>query len=629
MPLLVAFFLAFTTTASAQKDTLFFPPHCYIIIDNEEWVSRETSSFVKLRKKDYMIFEAQARYKEHDSIITPDNFIDKTLQKEYKYDKLTVANRSKLDDTTYLLELVPNIDECSEIELPKEFLSIKLYYIVKYINSNTSFTLELDDDIYILLQSFPLKDNLLELYSNVRFTNPKELDQLMGYPLSSERVNFEVNKKYQSIYKRNYQELLKKRKCYDDEALLERLKMIHPADLIDSLARYQNDSTLAHLYAEINANSEAESIREDLQKLAEVKFTNEEYYSLFEKSKRAEFKLEDYLDLVLGNFRENGITRLLNLSTAADKRIDNSDYKIIAGNLIKIEEKLDSSFELFGLDKIDETLAVVNFRSILKAQAINYFIIKENEKYILKPFDIPDEKLPHQNYPTVSDLEYLLDHEISSLDLGRHNSIIFSKNKNLLLFTKVANKQQYYQSSKNIGSDWRQAPVMSIDSSSYLVISNFLGNKERFGIIRWDKFKDEKEKYRLEKIVSELTGNSLDYYCEKDSLGNIVSINDDGAQIIKANMKPEHFLLTTTSFTDVDGDKQDELVHLAISNGKIISQKIYKLNKDTLEPMPAKSSLKILMKNTVVLNSLLISQIKNHSEEKLEDTEQLFGFNKE
>ena len=629
MPLLVAFFLAFTTTASAQKDTLFFPPHCYIIIDNEEWVSRETSSFVKLRKKDYMIFEAQARYKEHDSIITPDNFIDKTLQKEYKYDKLTVANRSKLDDTTYLLELVPNIDECSEIELPKEFLSIKLYYIVKYINSNTSFTLELDDDIYILLQSFPLKDNLLELYSNVRFTNPKELDQLMGYPLSSERVNFEVNKKYQSIYKRNYQELLKKRKCYDDEALLERLKMIHPADLIDSLARYQNDSTLAHLYAEINANSEAESIREDLQKLAEVKFTNEEYYSLFEKSKRAEYKLEDYLDLVLGNFRENGITRLLNLSTAADKRIDNSDYKIIAGNLIKIEEKLDSSFELFGLDKIDETLAVVNFISILKAQAINYFIIKENEKYILKPFDIPDEKLPHQNYPTVSDLEYLLDHEISSLDLGRHNSIIFSKNKNLLLFTKVANKQQYYQSSKNIGSDWRQAPVMSIDSSSYLVISNFLGNKERFGIIRWDKFKDEKEKYRLEKIVSELTGNSLDYYCEKDSLGNIVSINDDGAQIIKANMKPEHFLLTTTSFTDVDGDKQDELVHLAISNGKIISQKIYKLNKDTLEPMPAKSSLKILMKNTVVLNSLLISQIKNHSEEKLEDTEQLFGFNKE
>jgi hypothetical protein len=118
----------------------------------------------------------------------------------------------------------------------------------------------------------------------------------------------------------------------------------------------------------------------------------------------------------------------------------------------------------------------------------------------------------------------------------------------------------------------------------------------------------------------------LDYYCEKDSLGNILSINDDGAQIIKANMKPEHFLLTTTSFAEVDGDKQDELVHLAISNGKIISQKIYKLNKDTLEPMPAKSSLKILMKNTAVLNTLLISQIKNHTQEKLDDPQRLFGF---
>ena len=629
MPLLVAFFLAFTTTASAQKDTLFFPPHCYFIIDNEEWVSRESSSYVKLRKKDYMIFEARARYKEHDSIITIDNFIDKTLQKEYKYDKLTVANRSKLDDTTYLLELVPNIDECSEIELPKEFLSIKLYYIVKYINSNTSWTLELDDDIYILLQSFPLKDNLLELYSNVRFTNPKELDQLMGYPLSSERVNFEVNKKYQSIYKQNYQELLKKRKCYDDEALLERLKIRHPTDLIDSLARYQNDSTLAHLYAEINANSEAESIRENLQKLAEVKFTNEEYYSLFEKSKKAEFKLEDYLDLVLGNFRENGITRLLYLSTAADKRIDNSDYKIIAGNLIKIEEKLDSSFELFGLDKIDDSLAVINFVSILKAQDKNYFIFRKNGKYILKPFELPQDSSPKLDHKTASDFVYFLDHELPGLGFEKNSSINFSKNKNLLLLSTSGNKPHYYQSAKNIGSEWKKIPTMSVDSSSYLIISNFLGNKERFGNIRWTQFKDQNEKNRLEKIVVDLTGNSLDYYCEKDSLGNILSINDDGAQIIKANMKPEHFLLTTTSFAEVDGDKQDELVHLAISNGKIISQKIYKLNKDTLEPLPAKSSLKILMKNTAVLNTLLISQIKNHSEEKLEKTEQLFGFDKE
>lgn len=626
MPLIVALFLALTNGANAQKDTLFFPPYSYFVIENEEWVIRETNSSVKLRKKDNILLEAKARYREPDSLVTPDNFIEKIFEENLSYKKLSIASRSKLDEMTYLLELVPNIDECSEFEIPKEFLTMKLFFIVRYINPSTIWSLELDDDIYIFLQSLSLKDYLLDLYACVRFTNPKELDELMGYPLSSERVNYEVNKKYQSFYKQNYQELLQKRKCYDDESLLETLKSHHPTTYIDSLARFQNDSTLAHLYAVINASSGSQSIQQELQKLADAKYTHQEYSLLFEKSKKAEFKLEDYLDLVFENYQENEIKRLLELSIAADKRIDKDDYKIIAADLIKKEEKLDNSFDFFGLDKIDDSLAIVNYGSLIKGQTKNYFILQQNGAYIRKSFEMPEEKISELLNPGFTEFSQFLDSDILKFSFNNTGKIVSSKNKSLLLLSKLGDNPHYYISAKMLGSEWKKIPTMNIDSSAYLVVSNYLGNKERYGAILWDNFTDQTEKKRLEKIITDLTGNSLDYYCRKDSLGKIISINDEGADIIRANMKPEYLLLTSSSIADVDGDKQDELVHVAISNGKILTQSIFKLNNGVLEKIPAKNSLKILEKNTAVLNALLISQIKNHTEEKLDDPERLFGF---
>jgi hypothetical protein len=444
--------------------------------------------------------------------------------------------------------------------------------------------------------------------------------------LREERINYEVNKAYESSYNQNYNELLKKRKCYDDESLLATLKIHHPFNLIDSLARYQKDSTLAHLYAQINANLISENKKLNLQRLSESGYTHAEYYSLIEKSRNSGFTLDDYIGLVLDHEQENGISRLRELSLAADKKLDNDDYKTIVADLIKKEEQLDSSFILLGISNIDDSLASISFFSLLKIQTKNYFLIRENGTYIRKAFEMPEVSMSELKEPAYREISKYIDHEMLSLSFDRNATIKFSKQKNLLLICKIADKPNYYQAAKNIGSEWKKIPAMNIDSSAYLVVSSSLGNKERFGTILWDKFKDQNEKKRLEKTITELTGNSLDYYCRKDSLGKIISINDEGADIIRANMKPEYLLLTSSSIADVDGDKQDELVHVAISNGKIVTQSIFKLNNGVLEKIPAKNSLKILMKNTAVLNALLISQIKNHSEEKLDDPERLFGF---
>jgi hypothetical protein len=454
------------------------------------------------------------------------------------------------------------------------------------------------------------------------------MDKLTGYPLREERINYEVNKAYETSYNQNYNELLKKRKCYDDESLLATLKIHHPFNLIDSLARYQKDSTLAHLYAQINANVISENKKLNLQRLSESGYTHAEYYSLIEKSRNSGFTLDDYIGLVLDHEQENGISRLRELSLAADKKLDNDDYKTIVADLIKKEEKLDSSFILLGISNIDDSLASISFFSLLKIQTKNYFLIRENGTYIRKAFEMPEVSMSELKEPAYREISKYIDHEMLSFSFDRNATIKFSKQKNLLLLCKIADKPNYYQAAKNIGSEWKKIPAMNIDSSAYLVVSSSLGNKERFGTILWDKFKDQNEKKRLEKIITELTGNSLDYYCQKDSLGNIISINDEGADIIRANMKPEHLLLTNTSIADVDGDKQDELIHIAISNGKIISQNIFELNNGTFEKAPSKSSSKILMKNTAVLNALLISRIKNHTQEKLDDPERLFGFDK-
>jgi len=624
--LIVTLFLVATYNGAAQKDTLFYPPYSYFVIDNEEWVSRNVSYYAKLRKKDNALLEAKARYKESNGFLTMENLLEKASETVIKHDKLVLVSSTKLDENAYFLEFAPNIDECSEYEIPKEFLSMRLFFIIRYINSHTLWTLEFDDDILFLMQSFPLKEQLIELYSKVRFTTPSELDKIMGYPLREERINYEVNKTYQAAYNENYSELLKKRKCYDDESLLETLKKHHPTNLIDSLARFQKDSTLAHLYAQINSNSISENTRLNLLKLAESGYTHTEYYSLLEKSQNSGFKLDDYLDLVLDHERENGISRLRQLSSATGKELDDDDYKVIIGDLIKKEEQLDSSFVLVEISRIDDSLATISYFSTLKIKTKNYFLTRENGTYIRKEFEMPQESISELNESSYKEISRYIDSDLLSFSFDRNATIAFSKQKNLLLLSKISGKPSYYQATKNIGSEWKKIPTMSIDTAAYLVVSSDLENTARTGTILWDKFSNQEEKKRLESIVLELTERTFEYHCQRDSLGALISIDDDAKYIIKANMKPQHLLLTNASIADIDNDKQDELIQIAISNGKIISQNIFKLNNGTLEKIPSKSSLKILQKNTVVLNTLLISQIKNHTQEKLDDPQRLFGF---
>lgn len=624
--LIVALFLVATNNGVAQKDTLFFPPYSYFVIDNEEWVVRESNKYVKLRKKDNMLLEVKARYHKPLGMTGPENFLENAQKAMVENDKLVVASSTKLDEKTYLLEIIPNIDECSEFEFPKEFLSIKIYFIVRYIDSQTIWTLELDDDMYILMQAFPLKDQLLEIYSYAQFTTPQEMDRLLGYPLTESRINYEVHKEYQKEYNQNYNELLKKRKCYDDESLLETLKMYHPAKLIDSLARYQKDSTLANLYAQKNAESRSEAEKLNLQRLAELNYTHSEYYSLLEKSQNSGFSLNDYLALALGNRPESGISRFLELSNASGQEIRDNDYHSIVAELIRNEEKLDSTFDYIEIYRVDDSLGVVVLFSLQKLQSKNYFIIRENGSYSRKSFSTPNEFQQGTNDKTWDDLSPYIPNDMLNFRMYSNTIIQYSKHKNILLLSSKTNKPQYYQSASNFGSEWKKISSMPIDSSSYLMISTEFENTSRHGSIRWDQFNNQNEKKRLENLIIDLTGKTFEDLCERDSLGVIKSIDDAARYIIRANVKPEYLLYTSNSIADVDGDKQDELIHLAISNGKIITQSIFKLNNGVLEKIPAKNSLKIFEKNTAVLNTLLISQIKNHTQEKLDDPQRLFGF---
>jgi hypothetical protein len=275
---------------------------------------------------------------------------------------------------------------------------------------------------------------------------------------------------------------------------------------------------------------------------------------------------------------------------------------------------------------VDDSLGVVVLFSLQKLQSKNYFIIRENGSYSRKSFSTPNEFQQGTNDKTWDDLSPYIPNDMLNFRMYSNTIIQYSKHKNILLLSSKTNKPQYYQSASNFGSEWKKISSMPIDSSSYLMISSEFENTSRHGSIRWDQFNNQNEKKRLENLIIDLTGKTFEDLCERDSLGVIKSIDDAARYIIRANVKPEYLLYTSNSIADVDGDKQDELIHLAISNGKIITQSIFKLNNGVLEKIPAKNSLKIFEKNTAVLNTLLISQIKNHTQEKLDDPQRLFGF---
>lgn len=140
-----------------------------------------------------------------------------------------------------------------------------------------------------------LRKAMLHVLSNIETIPLPEIDKRLHLPLTTGVVDSLVTAKRNALMKKYRDQMLKKRHCYADDYLIERLKREYPEGMIDSLVRFQRDEELARLYAETASQSDVYDLRKELEEKLGQRFTYTEYYHLDSLIDQQSFKLQDYL----------------------------------------------------------------------------------------------------------------------------------------------------------------------------------------------------------------------------------------------------------------------------------------------------------------------------------------------
>ena len=483
-----------------------------------------------------------------------------------------------------------------------------------------------------------------QIVNGIHVVKPQEIDQMMGYPMSQNKIIEEVEKKYTKSYKLSFDYNMQKRKCFDDSYFIETLSYSMEQSTLDSLLTFASDSSICKLVATIEAERDSMKNSRLYNQYNDIGFTFTEREELFKKARKGEFTLNDYLDFHLSQGESGPAQRLKDYTRSIyDYNIQNSFDKSL---FLKFEQKhLNGGNIIRGylsnLDK-DRFLFKCLVKKDMRILEYQYFVLtREQNEYKVSPIQTPKDVITQTIYldekdPTIIAIKDQYDAEFEIYgDLTNDPFIIQqSLNGNLLYLSTQIDfsdnyKEEYFAINSSDEIKWVKLESVSIDSSEFLFIerinhislsdfSNRLNSNMELFEKKWNAFENSGAKSYLQNIIEDEARTTLDsIFFLYSASPNVFQINlpiypSRIDEIIELNISPDNKAIIQDGIVDINNDGFEDIYSILISNGKVIEAKAYLIKADSYQIIGKKEVAKHLKDNSGFKNLLLKSQIGNH-----------------
>lgn len=645
-------FLICALSAMAQIDTAYLPPFAFMTYDTQEWDMEENetdeNASIRLRGKIDKGFELKIRLNIGDTLITKENLLAKLESRNPYGRQMVIENLNDMGE--YFIGVFSfSQDECSRNDIPVMLKSAKFRAAFRIINNTNLLTIEIDDDSFFFPEDTQTQ-NIVNATNSIHISTPKEIDNLLGLPMSNQKVEILLQEMYNKRYKESFDFNLSKRKCFDDSYFMEELNNYFSYAEIDSLLNYASDSVLCDLVAQHQAQEEIFFEESKLRSKADIGFNYAERTELLQKARKEEFSLEEYLDFQLSEQQDGPIQRLKYYSNTDLDYNDNDKYqdiiqKLFSDKYLHGEVIQQLHFESFGDHKYLLRILHTNQDTIITNSF--YHLQKRKNTYDVNKLTLPKELLekyentPIQDKPLdasyfIDDSNYFPGPELIPMGLNVFSS---PKNQLILIYDATLNSSNF-PTHVNIGNSkdikWIPTVPVDIDSTKFLIakrksLSDLDQYFSEYSSLHWEEFEIASEKNRINSFFEMKYNMSIDSALAlnnsptKEYGEDYMVAYYEIRSFIELNTLAPYIVKSEEGVGDINKDGLEDLYSILISNGKIIDAKAYLFYENSYEIIGKKEVIKLLKDNTGFKNLLLKSQIANHGEKMMEVEPDLFN----
>lgn len=649
--LLILPLLTLAFCSAAQIDTAYLPPFVYLTYDTKEWAIEQTESeryaSVHLNGKLEKGFELDIELNIGDTIITKENLIA-DLERLTPYGREMELQSLDEMGEYYIGVFSYTQDECSRNEIPAIFKSMMFRTAFRIIENTNLLTIQVDHDSFFFPEDLQI-NKIKELIKSIEVVTPAQIDQLIGYPLNSERTTAIVQKTYDSAYKSSFDFNLSKRQCFDDSYFLSELSEFLEYNEIDSILNFASDSAICHLVANYHATNVSMDKSYQLEYKSTIGFNYTERTELLRKANNQAFSLEEYLDFQLGLAKEGPIARL---KAYSNENYNSSEKEKYIGIIKKLfaekynEGKYISDLNIQELGNQKYLIKVFASKNDSITQMRFFHLEKMDNIFYVNEIQLPSEfgiiTYKFNNRLNTTDSGFYSDEvmELFMRHLKTDINISPSPQKQLIAFYDKKYKSDDFPAYFCIGNSkdikWIPTTAASFDSSKYILIINNLHQGyddyiEDNSTLLWEKFENTSEKKRLNELFLARYNTSIDsaialFNDPSNSYGYDYSISEYEIRIFIEQNTSVNFIAHKFEGTgDIQMDGYEDLYSLVISNGKIIDAKAYLIKENSFELIGSKKVLKLFQMNTGFQNLIFSSQIGNHGTKEIRSKSDLYN----